>query len=218
MIRRILSKLLWLANSDPPCSRKRFYAMKDVILKLWGEPDGYDVQRIVKACWGDRWWDDEGDEANGCGPGCRRCGGTGVWEEKFIRLERWKLAGRNFHSNPTRISRPDKSGETAYGPVTIDGRIGHKRPGRIADEAMLWLALLTGHWRLLWIETAHVYRYGRTWFPLLNLACLAWFAARLYGRVKRQRCHCGQTYRQWFSSGGWCVCRECRKAQSPIPF
>lgn len=200
-LKTIIGRLLYLANTSPPgCGRDEFYAMKDWILARYGTPDGTDVQHIVSECWGN-WHDDTGCQ----GAKCLRCGGTGVYEEKWILLQRWKIGHYSFHSKPTRIWKT----HYAFKEPTIEGCVEHADHGRMADEAMLWLALLTGHWSLWWRQSAHTYRYGRKLWPLLNLACFCWLAARFYDRIRARRCHCGRTYRRWFGGRGWC--RECRK-------
>lgn len=135
MIRRVLSKLLFLANSSPPeLERERFYAMKTRILRRFGTPDGCDWQRIVKVCFrcggsGVESYTDYGDE-------CSRCDGSGEYERVYFRLERTRIGGRVFHTPRGRYyDRPD--GEA----VTIEGRIQHRSPGPVTREAALWLSL-----------------------------------------------------------------------------
>ena len=211
---RVFARLLHLANSHPPAfNRAEFYAMKDDLLKRYGTFDGRDIQRVVKECWGVGWWD--GGDYVPCGPKCSRCGGTGVYETKYFELQRCRMGGFLFHSNPTRLYFSDR-----HAHATIEGRIEHKDYGRAADEAMLWLTLLTGRWGLFWNETKATWRYGRKLWPLLNLGCLCWFVYSFYSGLRVYRCRCGGSYRQWWlSKGHWCVCRKCRNSRpEEIPF
>ena len=58
--KKVLAKLLHIANSDPPITRKKeFYEIKDAILKKHGTLVGHQVQHIKKPC--------------------RACGGTGIF-------------------------------------------------------------------------------------------------------------------------------------------
>lgn len=144
-ITRILCRLLWLANSDPPCiHRQRFYAMKYVMLRRWATPAGYDVQHIRKECYG---CDGTGVYRDS-GRDCRRCWGSGAYSDKWYRLDRWEWHGRIFHTPAWEITRRDAN------PVaTIEGHVQHTRGlGRKPDEAALWLALLFDRglfWKLL---------------------------------------------------------------------
>lgn len=122
----LLSRLLHSANSAPPFESGAFYRIKDRILARWGERLGTENQRIVWECWG--------PYREGClGEDCPHCGGTGVYDQRFCRLERWQLGAFIFHSNPTPI--------LPTADYQIFGRIKHERVGDPA-EAYLWLALL----------------------------------------------------------------------------
>jgi hypothetical protein len=204
---RVLASVLVCANSSPPtCHREEFYRMKDAILSKHGKLIGTDLQHIVKPCWGE--W-----EERGCvGDGCRRCGGTGVYAEKWIILERWELGARIFHRPmEATMIRPN-------GPVTIEGRLTHERwPGHQPTEAALWLALVFDRrlfCRMMFVPSS----CACGWFllPLVNLSRV-FFRARMFAvRFRGQRCYCGRTFRRWFGRGGWCVCRRCRKPRGHV--
>jgi hypothetical protein len=165
--RRLLSWLLRHANAHPPATRsKEFYALKDRLLRRYAAHVGSDVQRIAAPCWGRYPGPCEGDR-------CPRCGGTGVYAERFIALERWNFAGRIFH----RPVGPARSRE-----VTIEGRIEHRGVAyRTAQEAALWLALLCDR-RLFWGLLSREGRpCGWQWRPMLALRVVV-FEARFFGR------------------------------------
>jgi len=181
-ILRPVAWLLHLANAHPPTLyRREFYALKDRLCRRYGRLVGEDVQHIVDRCWGY-------EEDAGCaGKLCRRCGGTGIWSERFILLHRWALGGRVFH-------RPDR---TVYGPgwiPTIEGRITHEGVSRHASrEAALWLALLFDRalfWRLFRSSRTHELR----WCPMLALQAVVFELRRFVGRFYLRRC---DTCRRW---------------------
>ena len=49
----MIGRLLHIANSYPEAvDKKRFYAMKDRILRRYGRRDGFDIQHVAgKKCW-----------------------------------------------------------------------------------------------------------------------------------------------------------------------
>lgn len=130
---RRLAVTLKHANSCPPFqadARQDFYALKQAICAAYGQRDGIDVQHIRDKC--SRCTDgfvyteyEMPDEI------CRKCGGSGIYADRWILLERWKIAGHVFH-------RP--VGHTESRTATIEGRITH-RPSRLAYVAHRVLAL-----------------------------------------------------------------------------
>jgi hypothetical protein len=53
MLKRLLGFMLHVANTRPPILRtKDFYDLKTALLHRFGAPDGYDIQRITKTCYG----------------------------------------------------------------------------------------------------------------------------------------------------------------------
>lgn len=213
-MRRLLSWLLFLANSDPPFLRERFYALKDSLLRRWGERDGEDWQEIVKLCYrcDGTGYSDCYDEMIQDFARCRRCH-KGVYERKVIRLERWKFSGRVFHRPAERFHRLP-AGKT----VTIQGRVQHKDVGFAGREAGLWLALAFD-WGLFWGLLTGTRSYGRHLYPLLNLQRAVWVARSFLCRLKPHRCwDCGRLFlapwKPWQS-----YCRACaRRAEEEVPF
>ncbi len=133
----MISRLLYLANADPPTvRRKEFYDLKERLLARYGTrvlPDH--VQEIRKDCWG--------PQQEGCaGRGCRRCGGSGVWDHFFVRLERHRWGKYEFHRPAERRCRPSAAPD-------IRGYVRHREGGSRCREALLWLCLLVGEWRML---------------------------------------------------------------------
>lgn len=128
----LLGFILHVANTSPPIGllKDRFYAMKQRILELFGTLDGHDIQYITKRCWGSYGY-------AGCqGEDCPKCGGSGIYNFFWVKLERWQLGSYTFH-------RPiDRRQSNPWGKVTIEGLIEHRRySGWWANEAQLWLAL-----------------------------------------------------------------------------
>lgn len=188
--------------------RNEFYRLKERLLRKHGTLRGHDIQEITKECWGWRRWDyDAGEyEYLPCGPDCRRCGGTGIFDQRWVRLERWQWGKYVFHipSGDTRI-KPDS--------VQIRGRIEHPYRGRIHNEAALWLFLLCGEWALFWRAMCSWSCCGWYGWPLTNMQRVTmWLAVKL----RRQKCWCGKWYWTWGS--GWQVCPHCRREPDDIPF
>jgi hypothetical protein len=206
MRQRILATLLHYANASPPTERTAFYDLKERLLQRYGTFRGHDLQEIRKPCWGWGWWRDDGGAK--CGPKCFRCGGTGIFDLRWVRLERWEWMGYVFHrpAGDTRI-KPE-------GHVAIQGRIEHPRYGRASSEAALWLYLLCGEWALLWRALRGSSCCGWYLWPLLNVQRVTMHAALW---LSRQRCcFCGKTFFTWGS--GWQVCKPCRDVPREIPF
>lgn len=191
--------LLHYANSSPSC-RTRFYALKDRLLNQFAEFRGHDIQEIVKECYGDK--RDEYGDWHGCGPKCRRCGGTRIFSRRWVRLQRWQWGKYVFHI-------PD--GDTYVKPesVRIQGRIEHVDYGKSSREAELWLylfALRFGDW---WhVLSTSCYCSPGLW-PMCRLQKLAMWARMTF---KRQKCLCGRKFTTWGS--GWMVCKKCRSPKA----
>lgn len=137
MIEPVLARLLHVANSSPPHTRReKFYALKDRLLKRYAARDGYEIQEIKKECWGYL-------GSNGCdrSEGCR-CYGSGFFDHFFVRLEVYRWRGYKFHRPVERRCRPTVAPH-------IVGYIEHRDHGKWANEAVLWLCLLAGEWKLL---------------------------------------------------------------------
>lgn len=128
----ILSAVLARANACPPISfREQFYGIKQHILERWGVRCGTDYQRIVKRCW-----------AYDCDEDCGRCGGTGVYETMTVELERWLFHHRVFHRPVKRLYGK----EAQHAPITIEGKIEHRRiEGSRVCSAALFLLFAPHH-------------------------------------------------------------------------
>jgi len=92
MLTKILSWLVFAANTNPSIWKKEFYKIKDHILKKYGKLIGYDLQHINKECW----------TCNGTGKYtpqqiCYSCMGSGVYLEMWVILEVYQLRKYQFH-------------------------------------------------------------------------------------------------------------------------
>jgi hypothetical protein len=198
---RLVGWLLFRANAHPPLARDAFYALKDRLLQRYGTYSGEDIQQIIDPCWG--------SHEDGCsGSTCTRCGGTGIWRERRIRLSRWSLAGRVFH-------RPDGPASPRQ-PATITGRIVHAGVTRAAAfEALLWLSLLYDR-SLLWrVLCSHTLVF-RTWYPLSLLHRLVQWCRHLERYLPRNCTLCNRWYGVSLHSRWW-ICSTC-SANDDIPF
>lgn len=200
MKQHILSRLLWLANGRPPSiGRERFYAVKKRLLERYATRTGVDLQEITKTC-----FRCEGDDD----PQCRRCGGTGIYDQYWFELHRWQWGRHCFHSpGVRRYTKPD-------GEVQIRGRIEHKeRPGRWPEEAALWLALMYDR-RLWWMLVTACWHTGWTWLPMLNLRWLLTTIKHESVRIRGGRCRqCNRWFTRVFDNhrAFSTSCRRCRK-------
>lgn len=91
----------WFCNAWD--ARERFYALKREILLNHGHAAGYDIQRIQKTCWR---CDGTGVVQLGSGypfghggeqDYCQKCLGTGIFQDRWILLNRYSVAGLIFH-------------------------------------------------------------------------------------------------------------------------
>lgn len=188
--------LLHYANASPPsCYRQDFYAIKRRLLERHATPDGEDVQHIVKKCYG-RDWDE------GCTHDARcKCGGTGIFDERWITLKRWRWGRYVFHSPLDGFVMPGKV------PCrVIEGYVRHANYGRASGEALLWLYLLCGEWRMLWRQLRASHACGWYWWPMLNVQRAV---MNLSMKLRWHRCHCGRAFPPW--GHGWLVCPKCRE-------
>lgn len=163
----MISYLLHCANASPPMvRRKEFYALKDRLMRRFGEQQaGNHVQEIEKECWG--------PYREGCpGAGCRRCGGSGIFDHFFVELEVWQWGRWRFHRPLRRTWSPPVS------PPHIKGYIRHGKTWLDGSEARLWLYLVCGEWRLWWRTLRASRRSPRWWqpmlWPMLSLQALIW--------------------------------------------
>lgn len=146
---RVLSRLLWLANSDVSrgCRidnawvKARFYHfIKEPILTRYGTVlEGMDIQKIVLECRGCGGTGQWGSHRRDGGAMCFRCNGTGIYRTDYFGLARFDLGGRLF-------LKPTLGWIGSMPPadmrVTMYGRCIHAIVGIRGTEALLWLALL----------------------------------------------------------------------------
>lgn len=152
MIDRIISRLLWMANSNPRViSSESFYALKTEILHRFGTRDGYDHQQIDHECWDcQQWgWND-----------CPKCGGSGIFRSTRTALIRWRLGRRVFH---------EPTSQVPFNPlgVNIRGYVKHQQhPEALGAQRLLWW-LSGGSMRLPEWATWHAktYPHRRLVFP-----------------------------------------------------
>lgn len=185
----LLGEVLHVANATPPVLAKSdFYRMKDRLLRRFGTPDGFDVQHIVKechACYGQKTIT---EEIRNCGVvvsverNCRRCNGTGVYEQFWTHLLRYTIGQRQFHL-PERKFYEDPHLELQRPMIT--GYVTHRRyPFYFSNEAFLLLALLFD--RKLFAENFG--RWGMSSWkvtPLVILSNFAWKAKRFHLTIEK---------------------------------
>jgi hypothetical protein len=131
MLIRVLTWLLVRANAKPPSGHpETFYSMKEQLLRRFGRMIGAEWQHIRKTCWSceDGVLDD--------GHYCWKCGGTGIYQQTWVLLQRWELGGAIFHRPVYRTTLDP------HEIVTIHGYITHPEYHADTEEALLWLALL----------------------------------------------------------------------------
>jgi hypothetical protein len=215
---RLVARLLWLANTDPPdLERQRFYAIKNRLLHAYGRSTGHIWQRVSKRCW---WCHGDGIEEPPWVPDrgmpCERCNGTGEFDHFWVRLSTWDLAGFRFHRPEFRQSRIDPAWRPRTGQY-IDGRIEHARVGYKSLEACLWLILFydrRAFVRGTLNEQGWILRMNEKppKLPLTTLARVVNRALAAWTWIKVKRCIlCKKRY----------ACREphtCRACHADIPF
>jgi hypothetical protein len=157
---RVVGWLLHHANQCPPLLyREEFYRLKDQLCNRFGSWERAELQHILKDCW-------DCDSGFVVVKGCRKClmygKRPGVWDEFWVRLERWNVGGYAFHKPTLRYYRkPEWCG------IEIEGLIRHKAsPIRLHFECFLWLTLF--------FDRKMFRRYLRSngqfgWLPLLLL-------------------------------------------------
>ena len=196
----VLVRLMHRANSDPSFHRQAFYDLKARLLRKYGTIVSEEYQEITKECWGDKWHDD--GYWTGCGPNCRRCSGTGIYDRRWWRLYKWKWAGFTFHTpaGPGPLcTKPDR--------IHINGRIEHQDYGLSSRECELWLYLVTLQFKTFWYVLSSSSYCHPKWYPLCRLQKVA---TKFRSTFRRMNCgRCGKRFWTWGT--GWCVCKQCRK-------
>lgn len=153
----LVRHLLHYANADPGVmsgDRDAFYELKERLLCRHARFRGYVYQEIVKKCWGD--WDGQ------CGRLCSRCGGSGIYQQRWVQHQHWQWGQYEFMV-PVEVlrARPSK--------VHIKGHVQRPDYGRASDEAALWLLLLCGEREAFWRRLRGSCGHGWTFWPLLNV-------------------------------------------------
>jgi hypothetical protein len=136
-----LRELFHLANSATyPEKWDIFYPLKDELLRKYGIPDGWDLQVIKNECW----------DCNGTGEcffdqsDCYACDGTGIYSQRSVRLDRYRLGDRVYHI-------PQAAGIEPSGYKNkIEGLVRHeavsKEIGWTACQSLLaWHKLIQGN-------------------------------------------------------------------------
>lgn len=187
--------LLHLANADTSLvTRDGFYRLKERLLERYATREPDDLQEITDSCLGPY-------PHHGCpGSQCRKCGGTGIYRQAWVRLASYRWGKYVFHWPLDRTTiRPSAA-------PTIVGRIVHHQVGRVSAEAVCWLYLLCGEWRLLARELRGHCFHGWYLWPMLTIQRIVMPAA-IYCRWRR--CWCGRLF--WTRGTGWQICRTCRR-------
>lgn len=183
--RRLLARLLHLANSDPHYyHRAEFYALKERLLRRYGRLTGYAIQsfpgQVCFRCNGsgeDPWDYGDDDQAEPCD----RCGGDGWWKRPvWVTLECWDLAGYPFHRPAGRVyERPEILDRPTRAAREIQGHIEHRRYSYyLSREAFYWLALVYDR-PLFWASWGHTAHLGRKRTPLVILGTWLFGVRRL---------------------------------------
>ena len=205
----MIARLLHYANASPPrATRAEFYALKSQILKRRAKAIGVDWQHIRgKPC-----WSCEGTGGLYEPGGCYKCCGWG-WHKrpKWVTLARYRLGRYVFHRP---VSTEYDEPYPGFVP-DITGYVEHSDYGAKSDEAVLWLYLLTGNFRLFWTQ----WREDEAFRPgLLTPLC---FLMRLRYRVRRalpRRWQCDYCGKRRWTHMRYFVCEECREGQYDLPF
>ena len=187
-MKRLLALLLHIANTSPPLikgNKEGFYRIKDRLLKRWGIHLAYDIQHIQKLCFR---CDGTGDDAWSEDVECRKCGGTGIYDEFWVILEKWKFGKYTFHSPWKRYTRDDlkRAGLEVPDVRMIEGYIQHESyPYHLAMECFYWLALIFD-WGLFMDSIGRIgFTSGkRTPMVLLNNAI---FKIRMFPREAKEK-------------------------------
>lgn len=224
LFHRILGKVLHIANSEVRDNQIRplFYGVKDRVLQRFGTGElRDDIQHIELKCRG----------CYGCGiwrkgswneDTCFRCGGTGVYQHRYIRLERWTLGGFKFHIPRERLEqKPEQA-------PTIEGKIDHwcDHPNHAFEYQLLLILLFNP--RAFFSMPAHLYEFHlremlKSRMPLqtcIGLMAIVWaFCIRLKWFMEHfewqtcNLCHCefipGWKNRQRYSLWHCWTCEDC---------
>jgi len=138
-----IARLLWLANCEagnwPDPDKYAFYRLKHRLLQRHATEDGVDWQEITHHCYacdGTGTW---GHWRRDGGGFCYKCNGTGVYRKFYIRLQKYRLAGRVFHLPGDRLGirrttagvRPESVSATRQAEITLGSQ---EHPQTLASE------------------------------------------------------------------------------------
>lgn len=182
--RWLLAQLMRLINANPT---GYWYRWKDILLHLYGVPDGFDTQRLEAPCW----------TCGGAGD-CYDCD-DGVHHITRTKLWRWQIEGLVFHrpdeariwndSELQAIERLAQEGVGAPWRRRIIGRVKH-RPTHpaLSREAEAWLLLILGQYRTLsaWMRGAGSSLPSPCWWlPMCALRHALFVLTSLPARCRR---------------------------------
>lgn len=109
----LLGLPLHVANSRPPVLREQsFYQLKSDLLHRFAEPDGYDIQRIIKTCYACKGTGIYDHRYYGR-MRCNRCW-SGIYQDSLIKLDRWRLGDYVFHEPIDRIEHSPHNGTALW--------------------------------------------------------------------------------------------------------
>ena len=131
-----IGRILHVANSNPTeihfDRAERFYCLKQFLCESFASTDGVDYQHIRKECWEcDGNVTDQRFSQTLAGK-CYKCGGSGIYSERIVKLQRYQLGDFTFHK---------PCGTIVGAKPTIEGLIRH-RPSPLAHIAFGALAML----------------------------------------------------------------------------
>lgn len=192
MLTLVVGWLLQRANAAPPrIGREAFYRLKSRLLTQFGERIGVDYQHIVKPCWD--------------GP-CPRCGGTGIWSEISVQLDRWQVGPWVFHHPVRRLLAIPAEAKT----TCIEGYIRHASYGRLSEECALLLALFFDR-ALFWTLLRYPSTRAWSWWPLHIVQQLVHRIGRAWTAYGPAECwRCGHTFiGLWAGSPDPNLCGHC---------
>lgn len=153
--KKIIGKLLYRANRKP-YNRAVFYPLKDRLLKKYGIQLRPDLQHIEKTCW----------NCDGSGwylPGviCTHCGGSGVWEEFWVILDKYDIGGYVFHCPRERQRELKSLKDVPIDANVIEGYIRHNVHPKY-KAAYYWLLVLfdTGYFfKMMYLRCHYWIKY-----------------------------------------------------------
>lgn len=184
---KLIGKLLNLANRSR--SGRTYYQLKNHLISKYGVYiDPADLQHIVKYC-----WTCEGTGVFNCNwkypEPCCKCLGSGIYEEFFCILFKYRVGNYIFHRPGERQFRQLKSlkGITTNSQI-ITGYVNHNVPkGHLGDEAYLWLLLFFD--RKSFFKEWGTYYLGKKYcLPLIQLSNIIYSFKRFSLKTVLEKC------------------------------